>query len=242
MCVQELLNHVRSEEIGHPSVIFRPTFDVRIGITPEQVAQESLIGNVRGATQALDLVHLVQFGANATMTTKDLLCDDRHDGHAVKAVTKDPPDLDRIAPFTLVVESVDAINRRTFVIPTQETQVVGVSDLVGQQKTNRLEALHRAVNVVPEEQVVTLGGKATHFKQAQEIRVLAMSVTTNVHGGVELQEHRLREKDLARFSTEKHDFVTAEVRNFGSHGLMLDTQELLNDRITDLAIVIRDDT
>ena len=50
--------------------------------------------------------------------------------------------------LTFIVESVDPVNTGALVVSAKQEEVFGVLDLVGQQKTNRLQALLASVHVV----------------------------------------------------------------------------------------------
>ena len=51
------------------------------------------------------------------MHAENLLVDDGRDGEAIEAIDEGLPELDVVSPFAFVVEAVDAINGRTFVVP-----------------------------------------------------------------------------------------------------------------------------
>ena len=55
--------------------------------------------------------------------------------------------------LALIVKAVDAINGRTLVISAQDEEILGIFDLEREEKTNRLETLLAAVNVVAKEQI-----------------------------------------------------------------------------------------
>jgi len=62
------------------------------------------------------LVHAEQTGTQAPVTTKDVVLDDRRQGHAVVAVDEGTPQFHRIAPLALVVEPVELIQAGTLVV------------------------------------------------------------------------------------------------------------------------------
>jgi hypothetical protein len=129
---------------------------------------------------APDLLHRVQVGAEATVHGEDFLVDDSGDGQAVETVCEGLPQLDVVATLTLVVEAVDAVDRRTLVVAAEHEEVLGVLDLVCEEQADGLERLLAAVYVVAEEEIVGLWWETAIFEQAEEIVVLAVNVTTDL--------------------------------------------------------------
>lgn len=111
------------------------------------------------------------------MHGEDLLIDDGRNRQTVEAVGERLPQLDIVPPLALVVEAVDAIDRRALVVTTENKEIFGVLDLVGQEEADCFERLLAAVNVVTEEEIVGLGGKAAVFEEAQKVVVLPVDVT-----------------------------------------------------------------
>lgn len=62
-------------------------------------------------------------------------------------------------------------------VPTEQEEVLGVLDLIGQQQADGLQRLLAAVYIVPQEEVVALWREAPVFEQPQKVVVLAMDVT-----------------------------------------------------------------
>jgi hypothetical protein len=66
------------------------------------------------------------------------------------------------------------------VVATQNEEVLGVLDLVGEEQADSLEGLFATVDIVAQEQVVGLGGEATILEQTQKIVVLAVDIAANL--------------------------------------------------------------
>lgn len=114
------------------------------------------------------------------MHGENLLIDDGRNGQAVEAVGKGLPQLDVISPFALIVETVDSVNGGTLVVATEDEEVLGVFDLVGEEKADGFQGLLATVDVVSEEKVVGLWREATVFEQTQKIVVLTVNITANL--------------------------------------------------------------
>lgn len=67
------------------------------------------------------------------MHGEDLLVNDGRNGEAVEAIGESLPELDVIPPLTFIVEAVDTVNGRAFVVSTKNEEVFRVLDLVCQE-------------------------------------------------------------------------------------------------------------
>lgn len=114
------------------------------------------------------------------MHSEDLLVNDGGNGKAVKAVGESLPELDVVSALALIVETVDTVDRGTFVVSTQNEEVLGVLDLVRKEEADGLEGLLATVDVVTEEEVVGLRRETAIFEETQEVIVLAVDIAANL--------------------------------------------------------------
>ena len=119
------------------------------------------------------LLHGIQVWAQSSMHGEDLLVDDGSNWQAVEAVRKCLPQLDIVPPLALIIEAVNAVDRCTFVVSSENEEVLGIFDLVRQQQADCLERLLPSIHVITKEEVVRLGREAAVFEQSEEIVVLA---------------------------------------------------------------------
>ena len=137
--------------------------------------------HISWAHDTADLLHGVQIGAEAAVHSEDLLVDNGGNGEAVEAVGKGLPQLDVVPPLALVVEAVDPVDRGALVVAAQDEEVLGVLDLVGEEEADGLERLLASVDVVAQEEVVCFRREPTIFEQTEEVIILAVDVTTDLH-------------------------------------------------------------
>lgn len=114
------------------------------------------------------------------MHGEDLLVDDSGDGKTVETVGEGLPQLNVVTALALVVEAVDSVDGGTLVVATEDEEVLGVLDLVGQEQANGLEGLLTSVDVVTEEKVVGLWREAAVFEETEQIVVLTVDVTADL--------------------------------------------------------------
>lgn len=104
------------------------------------------------------------------MHCKNLLVDDSSDWQAVETVCKGLPQFDIVPAFTyfvdesfqkwvarpqyywvsltFVVEPVDSVNTRTFMVPSEDEKVFGIFDFVREEETDCLQGLFTPINIV----------------------------------------------------------------------------------------------
>jgi len=210
--LQELGHHLGSEGEADAAVVLAPAHGVLVGIGPEQIAQQSLVGHVGGAHDATDLLHGGQIGTEAAVAAENLLIDNGRHRQAVEAVREGLPQLDAVATLALVVESVYAIDAGALVVAAQQEEVLRVFDLVGEQQADGLQRLLAAVDVVAQEEVVRLRRKAAVLEQTQQIVVLAVDVAADLERGLQLEQNGLREEYLARLEAQGPDLAFREGR------------------------------
>lgn len=96
----------------------------------------SRVTHISRAHDAADLLHGVQVGTQTTVHGEDLLVNDSGNGEAVEAVGKSLPKLDVVPTLAFVVEAVNAVDGSALMVATQNEEVLGILDLVGQQQTD----------------------------------------------------------------------------------------------------------
>jgi hypothetical protein len=169
------------------------------------------VGDIGRAHDSPDLLHGLEIGAETSVHGEDLLVNDGGNGETVEAVGESLPELDVVATLALVVESVDTVDRGALVVATEDEEVLGVLDLVCEEKTNGLERLLATVDIVTKEEVVGFWGEAAVLEETEKVVVLAVNVTTNLDGCLELEKDGLADKDLARLGAEVLDLILLQL-------------------------------
>ena len=111
------------------------------------------------------------------MHAENLLINERCDGEAVEDVAEDSPESNGVSTLALIVEAIDAIDLSALVIASQEEEVLGVLDLVAEEKADCLDRLLSTVDVVTEEKIVGLRWEPTILEDSQKIVVLSVHIT-----------------------------------------------------------------
>jgi hypothetical protein len=73
------------------------------------------------------------------MHAEDFLVNQCGNRQTVKDIREDLPESDGVPAFALVVESINAVDLRALVIPTQQEEVLWVLDLVAHEKAYRFD-------------------------------------------------------------------------------------------------------
>ncbi|GBE58997.1 ABC1 family protein, putative [Babesia ovata] len=199
---QKVDHDVGAERERNSSVIFSPPRGVRVRITPKKVAEKAGVRHVSWSRNLPDLVHGVQLRRETAVHAKYLIVNDRSHRQAVEAVREHLPKLHAVAALALVVKSVDAVDGRTLMVTAQQEKVL---------RADGLQRLLSSVDVVPKEEVVRGRREAAVLEKAQQIIVLPMNVSADFDRCFQLQEHRLRQKDLAALEAETADLLLAQL-------------------------------
>ena len=114
------------------------------------------------------------------MHAENFLVDESCDGKTIEAVCEDFPKLDAVTALAFVIEAVDAIDRGTFMISSQQKEVLWVLDLIGQKEADGFERLLSSIDIVAKEEIVGVRRESTVFKHAEQVVVLSMNVTFEI--------------------------------------------------------------
>lgn len=114
------------------------------------------------------------------MHREDLLIDDGGNRQAVETIGKSLPKLDVITTLALVVETVDTVNGRTFVVSSENKEVFWIFDFIGQKQADGFKRLFTSVNVVAKEKVVGFWGESSVLKQSEKVVILSMDISANL--------------------------------------------------------------
>ena len=138
MFLVEGADDLLAEGKADAAVVLAPALHVLVRVRPEQVAEEACVGDICGSHNTLDLLERAELRAQSAVHAEDLLVDDGCNGQAVEAVGEGLPELDVVAALALIVETVYAVDRGALVVPSQEEEVLGVLNLVGQEQAHGL--------------------------------------------------------------------------------------------------------
>jgi hypothetical protein len=212
--VQKLRDNVLPESERDTPIVFAPSVNLLIGIGPKEITQETSIGDIGRAHNALHLIQTGKFWTETSVHAKDLFINNCSTREAVEAVGKSLPELDSEASFALVVKAINPIDGGTLVVSAQDEEIFGVLDLVRQQQTDGLETLLATVHVIAQKDVIGLGWEATVFKETQQIVVLPVDVTTDLDRSFQLEKHGLTDQKITTAKTKHLDLGFRQVHLF----------------------------
>ena len=69
--LQELRDNIGTKSIGDTTIIFTPAHDLLVGIGPEEITEQTRVGDVSRADDTLDLIERVQLGGQTTVPESD---------------------------------------------------------------------------------------------------------------------------------------------------------------------------
>lgn len=138
------------------------------------------VAYISGSHDPADLLHGVQIRAQTSVHGEDLLVDNGGNWQAVEAVCEGLPKLDVVSALALVVKAVDTVDGGALVVSSQDKEVFGVLDLVGQEQADGLETLFTTVDVVTEKEVVGLRREATVLEKTQQVIILSVDIAADL--------------------------------------------------------------
>lgn len=68
-----LTTHLCAEREADAAVVLAPAGGVLVGVGPQQVAEQALVGHVRGPHDPPDLLHGLEIGRETAMAAEDFL-------------------------------------------------------------------------------------------------------------------------------------------------------------------------
>lgn len=99
MALKEALYNILPKSEGHSPLILSPSDDLLVGVSPQQVTEETGIWHICWPWDAPDLVHMVELGGQPTVHTEDLAIDNGRHGQAIEAIRERLPQFDVITPL-----------------------------------------------------------------------------------------------------------------------------------------------
>merc|ERR1719229_400622 len=203
--VEEFRHDVRSEGVGHTPVVLTPTGNVLVGVGPQKVAKEARVGDVGRPHDPTNLLKRFKLGGKPSVHAEDFFVHDGSDGECVETVGEGLPQFYAVSTFTLIVKAVDSVNGRAFVVAPEQEEILWVFYLVRKKEADGLQTLLSSIDVVAEEEVVRFRREAAILKKAKKVVVLAVHVSDNLDGGLQLKQDGLGNENVPRFVTKESD-------------------------------------
>ena len=192
MSGEEVRDNLLSETVTDTSFVRFPVL-IHVGwIRPEEIVEQSVVGNIGGAGNVANIVHVAKSRRKTAVNAEDLASNNSSDRETVECIHESLPDLDIAPALALIVETVDPGNVGAFVVAAEQEEVLGVLELVAHQKQDGLERLLSTINIVAKEEVVGVRREAAHLEHANQVSILAVDIADNLDGRIQFQEGRLR--------------------------------------------------
>ena len=166
MLLSEISDYPLTESKAYATVIITKSINSTLGIRPKKITEEALIRNISRSHNVFYLIKVLQFRAETTMHAENFLINECSDRETVEDVAEHAPESDRVPAFALIIESVNTIDLSTFVIATEQEEVLRVLYFVAKEQADGLDRLLSSVDVITKEQIVGLRGEPTVLKDA----------------------------------------------------------------------------
>ena len=135
----EFLDDILSKHVTDSSVVVTPALNVDLGVGPQQVTHQTLVGYLLRSVLLVYNLEVVQVWTKTSMHTQNpVIHDGRHRQH-VESESKFLPDLNIVPSFALVVESIHSVDRLALVVASQQEKVVRKLDFECEQQTDSFD-------------------------------------------------------------------------------------------------------
>jgi len=113
--------------------------DVLIRIRPKEIAEKTSVGDISRSHDSLNLLERAKLWAETTMHAKNFFINNCSNRKTVEAISESLPQLDIVATLALIIETIDSVDRCTFVISSQQEEVLGIFNFVSEKEAHCLE-------------------------------------------------------------------------------------------------------
>ena len=142
------------------------------------------------------------------MEAENLVFDDSSQGQVIEQLSELLPDVGvTVLPQALVVETVDLGDLSRLVIASQDRDTVLEAHLERDEKSDRLDTVVTAIDIVTHEEVVRIRGLPANLEKLTQIVELSVDVTANGDWRFHLLDIRLIDEDLLGLVTEDLDLT-----------------------------------
>lgn len=88
------------------------------------------------------------------MHTKDPVINKRCHWEAVENVYEEFPQFNIVSALAFIIKSIDAVDRRAFMVSSQQEKIARVLDFVCQQQADDLQRVFPSVHIVSQKQII----------------------------------------------------------------------------------------
>jgi hypothetical protein len=79
--------------------------------------------------------------------------------------------------LTFIVETIHSVDRRALMISSEKEEILRELTLVSEEQANCFQGLFSAINIISQEQVISIWREATVLENSEKIIILSMNVT-----------------------------------------------------------------
>lgn len=146
--VVKCLRNILPERVSCATGRDTPTASV-IGITPEQIAHGSFMGNFLDTIKRTDVIKGIDGRTEASVKAENLVINKSGEGKVVEKVGEIFPDIG-IAVFTqaLVVEAIHLCDLAGLMVTTKDSDALGVADLESNKERHCLDGVIATVDII----------------------------------------------------------------------------------------------
>ena len=151
--LEELCDGFRAETPSNSSIAFTPLVNIRIGVAPNKLGEETFLWNFCRPLDVFDQIKAAKAWCDTAVNAENLLLDDRRDWEPLENLQELLPQLTTsIALSALGLESVIDGREAALVIAAEQEDLVGKHNFLREEVGENLDGVLAAVDVVAEEE------------------------------------------------------------------------------------------
>ena len=79
--------------------------------------------------------------------------------------------------LTLIIEAINSVDAGTFMVPSEEKEILWILDLISKQETYCLQWLFAPVNIITQEEIISIWRIVSVVEKTEQVSILAMYIS-----------------------------------------------------------------
>ena len=131
---------------------------------------------------------------------------------------------------TFFEKAVDLVHCSRLMVAPQHVKAFGIFYFESEEQANAFDSLTSPVHIITQKQVRWFRGEAPELEYSEQIIVLAMDISANLHRSINFHQHGLLQKHIPHKAQEPINFFFSQTGNL-TRSLEAEIEEPIENRI-----------